>query len=154
MLQEDLEVIKLQFKLVQDTIDQYSVYKDNVYNFNKTSFQIGVISSIKVVTGLERRTRPDLIQLGDQEQVTVIQSICSARYAILLFIIYKGRVYISAQYKEADILRNQKLSISKNSQTNNALSLKQLKHFNNYTKTRQRRSYRLLILDGYKSHVS
>jgi hypothetical protein len=51
---------------------------------------------MKVVIGLERRTRPNLIQLGDREWVTVIQSICAAGYAILSFIIYKGRVYISA----------------------------------------------------------
>jgi len=33
---------------------------------------MGIISSIKVVIGLKRRTRPNLIQPGDQEWVTVI----------------------------------------------------------------------------------
>ncbi|KAF1933803.1 uncharacterized protein M421DRAFT_388043, partial [Didymella exigua CBS 183.55] len=36
---------------------------------------------------------------GDCEWVTVIQSICAARYATPPFIIYKGRVYTSAYYK-------------------------------------------------------
>ena len=67
---------------------------------------MGVIGSMKVVTGSERRTRPDLIQPGDQEWVTVIQSICAAGYAIPPFIIYKGRVHISAWYEETNILRN------------------------------------------------
>jgi hypothetical protein len=57
---------------------------------------MGVISSIKVVTGAERRARPELIQLGDREWVIVIQGICAARYATPPFIIYKGRVHISA----------------------------------------------------------
>jgi len=66
---------------------------------------LGVIGLIKVVTGAERRARPELVQPGDREWVTEVQSICAARYAIPPFIIYKGRVYISTWYKEALIPR-------------------------------------------------
>jgi hypothetical protein len=61
ILQEDLETISAWFKLVEDTKAKYSVHDNDVHNFNKTSFQMGVISSIKVVTGAERRARPELI---------------------------------------------------------------------------------------------
>jgi hypothetical protein len=67
---------------------------------------MGVIGTMKVVTGSERRARPDLIQPGDREWVTLIQSICAAGYATLPFIIYKGRVHISAWYEEVDIPHN------------------------------------------------
>ena len=50
---------------MEETKAKYGVYNDNMHNFNKTGFQIGIIGSIKVVIGLERRTRPDLIQLGN-----------------------------------------------------------------------------------------
>ena len=56
ILQEDLEIISAWFKLVEDTRAKYSVHNYDVHNFNKTSFQIGVISLIKVITGVERRT--------------------------------------------------------------------------------------------------
>ncbi|KAF1926691.1 uncharacterized protein M421DRAFT_396581 [Didymella exigua CBS 183.55] len=82
--------------LVEGTKAKYSIYNNNVHNFNKTSFSIGVALSLKVVTGLERRAWPELVQPGDREWVTVIQSICAAGYATLPFIIYKGRVHISA----------------------------------------------------------
>jgi hypothetical protein len=85
-----------------------------VHNFNETGFQIGIIGSMKVITGTERRARPALVQPGDRKWVTVIQSICAAGYAIPPFIIYKGRVHISAWYKEASIPRNWKLSVSEN----------------------------------------
>jgi len=75
---------------------------------------MGVIGSIKVVTGLERRVKPDLIQPGDREWVTLIQSICAAGYAIPPFIIYKGRVHISTWYEEDSIPRNWKLLVSEN----------------------------------------
>jgi hypothetical protein len=81
---------------VEETKAKYGVYDDDVHNFDESSFQMGVIGTIKVVTSLERRTRPDLIQLGDRKWVTLIQSICATGYTTLPFIIYKGRIHISA----------------------------------------------------------
>jgi hypothetical protein len=106
ILQEDPEIIGAWFTLVEETKAKYGVHDDDVHNFDETGFQMGVIGSMKVVTGAERRARPELVQPGDREWVTVIQSICAAGYAIPPFIIYKGRVHISAWYEEASIPRN------------------------------------------------
>jgi hypothetical protein len=38
ILQEDPEIISAWFKLVEDTKAKYSVYDNNVHNFNKTGF--------------------------------------------------------------------------------------------------------------------
>jgi hypothetical protein len=139
---------------VEETKAKYGVHDDDVHNFDETGFQMGVIGSMKVVTGAERRARPELVQPGDREWVTVIQSICSDGSYTPPFIIYKGRVHISAWYEEASIPRNWKLSVSENGWTNNALGLEWLKHFNAHTKTRQVGVYRLLILDGHESHLN
>ena len=154
ILQEDPKVIEAWFKLVEDTKAKYGVLDDDVHNFDETGFQMGVIGSMKVVTGSDRRTRPELVQPGDREWVTVIQGICAAGYAIPPFIIYKGRVHISSWYEEASIPRNWKLSVSENGWTNNALGLEWLKHFYEHTKTRQVGRYQLLILDGHHSHLN
>ena len=132
----------------------YKVYLDNIYNFKKTSFQIRVNSLIKVVIGAEHYIRPTLTQLGNSKQVIVIQSIYATGYATLLFIIYKRRIYISTQYKEVDILYNQKLLVVENSQINNKLNLAQLKHFKKHIKTHQVGLYRLLMLNSYKSYLN
>jgi hypothetical protein len=152
--QEDPEVINAWFKLVRETIEKYGVHSDDIHNFDETGFQMGVIGSMKVVTGAERRTRPTLTQPGNREWVTVIQSICAAGYATPPFIIYKGRVHISAWYEEAGIPYDWKLSVSENGWTNNELGLAWLKHFDEHTKTRQVGLYRLLILDGHESHLN
>jgi hypothetical protein len=106
ILQEDPEVVGAWFTLVSKTITKFGIYKDDIYNFDETGFQMGVIGTMKVVTGSERCTRPQLVQPGDREWVIVIQAICSAGYATPPFIIYKGRVYISAWYKEVGIPHN------------------------------------------------
>jgi hypothetical protein len=154
ILQEDPETIGAWFTLVEDTKAKYGVHNDDVHNFDETGFQMGVIGSMKVVTGAERRACPELVQPGNCEWVTVIQSICAAGYATPPFIIYKGRVHISAWYKEADIPRDWKVSVSENGWTNNTLGLEWLKHFDRHTKARQVGGYRLLILDGHESHLN
>ena len=52
---EDIEVIKGQFKLIHNTITKYRIYKDNIFNFNKTGFIIGIIATAKVVTASKRQ---------------------------------------------------------------------------------------------------
>jgi hypothetical protein len=154
ILQEDPEIIGAWFELVEDTKAKYGIQDEDMHNFDETGFQMGVIGAMKVVTGSERRTRPELIQLGDREWVTVIQSICANSEATPPFIIYKGRVHISAWYEETDIPHNWKLLVSKNGWTNNALGLKWLKHFNKHTMAQKVGVYRLLILDGHESYLN
>jgi hypothetical protein len=55
ILQKDPEIISTWFKLVEDTKAKYGVLDNNVHNFDETGFQMGVIDSMKVVTGAERR---------------------------------------------------------------------------------------------------
>jgi hypothetical protein len=152
--QEDPEVLNAWFKRVGKTIEKYSVQPEDIHNFDETGFQMGVIGSMKVVTGSERRTKPTLVQPGDREWVTVINSICAAGYAIPPFIVYKGRVHISAWYEEADIPYDWRFGISENGWTDNDIGFAWLKHFDEHTKPRQVGVYRLLILDSHESHLS
>ena len=46
---------------MEETKAKYGVHDDDVHNFNKAGFQMGVIGTIKVVTGAERRARPKLV---------------------------------------------------------------------------------------------
>jgi hypothetical protein len=46
---EDPAIIRQWFYLVQNTIAKYSIQDKDIYNFDKTEFQIGVISTARVV---------------------------------------------------------------------------------------------------------
>jgi hypothetical protein len=46
----DSTLINEWFKHVEDTIQQYGIVIADIYNFNETSFQIGVVAICKVVT--------------------------------------------------------------------------------------------------------
>jgi hypothetical protein len=49
------DIIGAWFKLVEETKAMYSVHDNNVHNSDETGFHMGVIGSMKVVTGTERR---------------------------------------------------------------------------------------------------
>jgi hypothetical protein len=46
---------------------EYGILNEDIYNFDETGFQIGVIAIVKVVTSSERQGRPKTIQPGNRE---------------------------------------------------------------------------------------
>jgi hypothetical protein len=65
-------------KLVEDTKAKCGVDNNDVYNFDETGFQMGIIGSMKIVADAERRARPELI---DQAIASGLQS---SRASVLL----------------------------------------------------------------------
>jgi hypothetical protein len=78
---------------VKNTITKYSIKEQDIYNFDETGFQIGVISTAKVISGAERSNRPISIQPGNREWVTAIDYISSARWSLLPVVIFEGKVH-------------------------------------------------------------
>ena len=87
-----------------------------------------------VFTGSKKRTNPKKIQLGNYNQVIIIQGIYAAGWAILPFIIFGGKVLISSWYP--GLPRDWVIKTSANGWTTNKLSVKWLKYFDVYTKER------------------
>ena len=78
--------------------------------------------------------------------------VSAAGWAIPPFIIFQGKHHLSAWYKEDSLPRDWVLAVSENGWTTNELGMKWLEHYNRHTKERTVGAYRLLILDGHKSH--
>jgi hypothetical protein len=98
---EDPALIQDWFRLVQNTIAKYGIHEDDIYSFDETGFQMGVISTAKVITGSERARRPVSIQPGNREWVTVIESASSCGWSLPPMIIFEGKVHISTWYTDA-----------------------------------------------------
>jgi hypothetical protein len=64
---KDPEIIGSWFQLVQNTKAKYRIQDKDTYNFDKTGFQIGIISTGIVITGSEQYNRPKAIQPGNWE---------------------------------------------------------------------------------------
>jgi hypothetical protein len=64
---KDPKLIGLWFKLVGDTIAKYGVTEEDIFNFNETGFQMGVISTLKVITTSDRKGRLRTRQSGNRK---------------------------------------------------------------------------------------
>jgi RecB family endonuclease NucS len=71
---EDPTTIRDWFRLVQNTIAKYGILDEDIYNFDETGFQMGMISTAKGITRSERGKKPVSVQPGNREWVTVINS--------------------------------------------------------------------------------
>ncbi|KAJ0129784.1 Early endosome antigen 1 [Fusarium oxysporum f. sp. albedinis] len=151
---EDPTIIRGWFRLIQNTIAKYGIRSDDIWNFDKTGFMMGIIMAGMVITGSERQGRPKSVQPGNREWITIIQAINAEGQSIAPFIIGAGQYHLANWYRECDLPGDWVIATSQNGWTNNKLGLEWLKHFDHSTTNRSTGPYRLLILDGHESHHS
>jgi hypothetical protein len=90
---EDPTIIRDWFRLIENTIAKYGIQEQDIYNFDETGFQMGVISTAKVVTSAERSNRPIAVQPSNREWVTAIDCISLAGWSLPPVIIFEGKVH-------------------------------------------------------------
>jgi hypothetical protein len=146
---EDPTIIRDWFRLVRNMIAKYRIQDEDIYNFDETGFQMGVISTAKVITGSQGK--PVSVQPGNREWVTSIECIAANGWSLPPVIIFEGKVHISTWYSD-DLPRDWVIALSENGWTDNQLGLKWLELFEQHTAYRTKGVYRLLILDGHGSH--
>ena len=66
---EDPKTIQQWFDTVQQTIIQYGIHPDDIYNYDETGFAMGIISSTRVVTRAEYYRKAKLLQAGWQSRM-------------------------------------------------------------------------------------
>jgi hypothetical protein len=146
-------LIQAWFRRVQAIIAEYGVLEEDIYNFDETGFQIGVIATAKVVTAADRMGRPRSTQLDNREWVTVIETINAKGTAIPPLLIFEAIMHQETWYKF--LPSEWAITVSENGWTNNEIGLYWLKTiFDKYTRGRTVGRYRLLIFDGHGSHVT
>ena len=152
---EDPKIIRNWFNLVRNIRAKYGILDEDVYNFDETGFQMGVISTAKVITGSGKAGRPTISQPGNREWVTVIEAINSYGWTLPPMIIFAGKVHQAAWYEDGLLPHKWTIGLSENGWTNDKLGLTWLqKIFNEHTRSRTVGKYRLLILDGHGSHAT
>lgn len=128
---EDPTIIRRWFEMVANIKSKYDIHVEDMYNFDETGFQMGVISTAKVVTGSERRGRPFKTQPGNREWVTVIETIAANGRVLDPLIIFKGKKVQKFWFNELKRPGYQywSITVSDNGWTNDKISLEWLEMF-------------------------
>lgn len=91
---EDPVLLQQWFNLIRNTIVKYGIVTDDIYNFDESGFAMGIASTLRVITSLDRRQKPYLIQQGDREWATVIKAISATSVVLPPMVILKGKVHL------------------------------------------------------------
>ena len=67
---------------MENTRAKYGIPDEDVYNFDETGFQMGVIGTAKVVTGSQRAGKALATQPGNREWVTAVEAINASGWAL------------------------------------------------------------------------
>jgi hypothetical protein len=149
---EDPVRIQSWFKLVQDTRVAYGILDCDTYNFDETGFMMGVAATSKVVTSSDTVGRATVVQPGNREWVTTIECINASGWCLPPFVILAGKLHQASWYQ--GLPPDWTIAVSDNGWTTDKLGLEWVKHFNRHTETCTIGAWRLLILDGHRSHAT
>ena len=136
-------------------IAKYGITEDDIYNFDETGFAMGVISvSSKVVTSSDTNGRPKIKQPGNRDWVSVIHGVNARGWLLPAMVILAGVQHQASWYTESNLPRDWVLAVSENGWTDDEIGYTWIQHFEEYTRSRTKGQYRLLVIDGHSSHHS
>jgi hypothetical protein len=150
---EDPKILREWFKTVQSVINKNGIQSDDIYNFDETGFAMGLISAQKVVTRAEYHGRRAILQPGNREWVTVIESISAAGFALQPCIIFKAKNH-NISWLDG-LPKDWRTEVSLSGWTSDETSNRWLQNlFIPFTSTRIKGKYRLLILNSHGSYLT
>ena len=103
--QEDPKIIKPWFETIREAIQEHGIHEDDIWNFDETGFAMGLCSSSKIITAVERSERPRRVIQGNREWVTIIECISSKGISISPVVILKAKQHQAAWYQEPELLK-------------------------------------------------
>lgn len=151
---EDPEVLQVWFRLVANMRAKYGILDCDLWNFDETGFAMGQISADIVVTHAQRRGKVSKIQPGNREWATAITCVSGAGESLAPFLLVQGVNHLASWYTESGLPSTWVVRTTANGWTDNDTSLEWIKHFNLHTTVRSKGAYRMLIIDGHKSHTT
>jgi len=148
----NIEVLELYFKKLKTVVDEKGIQIADHWNMDETGFRIGCGRAHTVVT----RSLRGVLQMADPENrdyITAAEAASAAGESISPMIITKG-VNILARWSANDIADDTLFNTSDTGYSNDDLAIDWLHHFIKCTRGKRRGRWILLIIDGFKSHMT
>jgi hypothetical protein len=120
---KDPKIIGEWFNLIKETILQFGIDPDDVYNFDETGFAIGLITTTRVISRSEYYGRRALLQPGNREWVTVIECTNAAGWVLPPCVIFKGKVFIESWF-DGGLPEDWRFEVSPNGWTSDEIGLR------------------------------
>jgi len=131
--------------------EEFGVANEDIWNFDETGFRIGVGRSQWIVTTCTSK-RSYLAVDGVRTLVTSVEAVSAGGAVIEEMLIVPGKTHMESWYKDLgdDVL----VGVSDTGYTNDELSYEYILHFHRQSKKTQVGAHRILLCDGYGSHIT
>jgi DDE superfamily endonuclease len=131
--------------------EEFGVIKDDIWNFDETGFRIGVGRAQWIITASTSK-RAYLATDGTRTLVTAVEAVSAGGAVIEEMLILPGKNHLERWYKDLgdDVL----VGVSDTGYTNDELSYQYIQHFHRQSKKTQVGAHRILLCDGYGSHIT
>jgi len=149
----DPESILDWFTRYQGVCEKYGIQPCDQYNFDETGFRIGIGHDQWIITRDPNR-QAYLGSSTSRELTTVCETISADGHVLPPMIIVPGIIHQEYWYTETDLPDDYLIGVSDTGYSNDYLTIAWLKHFEIFSARRQSGVYRLLLLDGYRSHCT
>jgi hypothetical protein len=152
---EDPRVITEFFDAFRNAVIDYGILDDDIYNFDETGFAMGIISTARVVTMAEKTGKPVVLQPGNREWVTSIETVNAMGWSLPPMVLFAGQVYLGSWFQTTEVPGDWWIQTSPNGWTSDDIGVEWLeKHFEPHTAHRTVGNYCMLVLDGHSSHLT
>lgn len=98
---------------------------EDIYNFDEKGFMLGMGHKVRCIT-TRGRNAGRLMQDGNRETVTIIETICADGTVLRPLIIWKGKVHTNKMYAELEKRNKVAFTTSKKGYTDNQITLEYL----------------------------
>ena len=148
------EAIEDWFNIFEETISEYQISVENMYNMDETGFSVGNIDGAYVVVNKTLQTKLKA-NPGRQEWTTVLECVSADGNTLSPYIIVKGANMTNAWIPPSVMSLNWHIGCSAKGWTDNDHGFYWLtKIFDPETREKAGGKSRLLICDGHESHIS
>jgi hypothetical protein len=154
------EQIEKIFQKIKKVRDEKGILPSDCWNFDETGFRIGCGGKQIVLTlGAREKPKKDRKSLiitseTNRNYLTSIEAISTAGDVIPPMLILKVTQHLFQWYTHTEILGDYLLGVSDTGYSNDELALDWIQHFDNYSCQYQRGTWRLLLFDGFGSHLT
>jgi len=131
--------------------NKFRVANEDIWNFDKTGFQIGVGRSQWIITTCTSK-RSYLATDGTRTLITSVEAVSAGGAVIKEMLIVLGKAHMQSWYQDLrdDVL----VGVSDTGYTNDELSYEYILHFHRQLKKTQVGAHRILLCDGYGSYIT
>jgi hypothetical protein len=150
-LAHDIDGIQKWFDGFIKLVTDYGINPADIWNFDETGFRIGIGKDQWIIT-YEPNRRHFMAAPDNRESMTAVESVNAIGDVIAPMLVIQGSQFLARYF--TDLPDRYCIAMNDTGYTNDEICLDWVKHWEKESRTIQKGVWRLLLFDGFDSHLT